>query len=351
MTAVITDPGTCLPHFPNATVIAPPDLPEDAWKELRNTGIGGSDILSLLRMDRRRGPLKLFLEKRGQYTPARDKQLDVAARRGKRLEPLVAELYAEETGHLVVGNPGTLAHIGEPWMRANLDFMVFDPDPAILECKTRTWRSAKSEDWDGDEPPDGPTVQACWYLLVTGWKRAYIAGLIDNELVHFKIDRDEELLSHLATVARDFYYNHLLPGIPPPPDGLASTNDMLACLWNVKPGAVKVVDPAEVQPLLTERRTAKDKIKKLEEDINRIEAELKLMHGDAEALVAPNGDKLCSWAKSGNFAHAKMRKELPETAAAYTRPIDTIDVERIKTEDPALYALYRARVFKDWTPA
>lgn len=347
MTAVIADPGGCLPHFPNATVIAPPDMPEDDWRALRDTGIGGTDILTLLRMNGRKGPLQLFLEKTGRYTPERSKKLDTSARRGKRLESLVAELVAEETGHLVVGNPGTLAHMGEPWMRANLDGMVFDPDPAVLECKTRTWRSAKKEDWGGQEPPDGPTVQACWYLLVTGWQRAYIAGLVDDDFYLFTVERDEELLGHLATVARRFYYDYLLPGRPPPPDGLEATSEMLACLWDVKPGAVKVVNPAEVEPLLIEREQAKEKVKEAQEEVRRLEAQLKLMMGDAEALIAPDGAELCSWRRSGNFAHAKLRKEAPKTAAAYTHLVSAVDVERIKIEDPALYKSYQARVFRD----
>lgn len=349
MTAVIVDPGDCLPYFPNATVIAPPDMPEDDWRALRHTGIGGSDILTLLRMSKYGGPLQLYLEKKGLYTRPDNKQLSTAARRGKRLESLVSELYAEETGHLVVGNPGTLAHIGEPWMRANLDYMVFDPDPAVLECKTRTWRSGKSEDWGGQEPPDGPTVQACWYLLVTGWKRAYIAGLVDDDFHWFKVERDEELLNHLATVARRFYFDHLLPGRPPKADGLDATTDLLQHLWDVKPGAVKLFDPSEIEPDLIERRRLKTEISTLKEKINTIENRLKMQLGDAEAAIAPDGRRLFSWIGNGGFAHARMAKQLPETAKAYTHLVETIDIPRIKEEDPALYQAFRSRVFRDAT--
>lgn len=349
MTAVIADPGPCLPHFPDGTVIAPPGLPENQWLQLRREGVGGSDIAALLGLDKHKGALELYLEKRGEYTRPHNPDLHRAGRRGKRLEPLVAEFFSEETGHLTVGTPGTLAHRREPWMRVNLDFMVFDPAPAVLECKTRTWRSGKAEDWTGSEPPDSPTVQACWGMAVTGWRRAYVAGLVDDDFHWWVIERDDELIGHLIQAARRFWFDHVLRGRPPAPDGLDSTKELLAHLWDVKPGSVKIFDPGEVQPQLHERHHLQQQIKQLKKRINEIEGGLRMMLGDAEIAQAPNGDPLFSCKPNGTFAHARFREELPETAKAYTRQADVLDIDRLKTEDPNLYTAYRSRVFRDGT--
>lgn len=347
MTAVIDDPGIHLPHFPDGFVIAPPGIPEDEWHKLRELAVCGSEIATLLEENRFGGALQLFHEKRGEYTRPRNRRLETAARRGKRLESLVAEIFAEETGYPVLGTPGTLAHIDEPWMRVNLDNIVLDPDPAVLECKTRTWRSARSENWNGEDPPDGPTLQACWGMKITGWQRGYVAGLIDDEFKWFRIERDEEFLDHLAKIARRFYYNHLLPGIPPPVDGLESTAQMLGHLWDVKPGMVKIADPDEVNPLRAQRRIIKKRIKEEEEELRKVEGRMKVIAGDAETIQAPDGTELFRWPSDGNFSEARFATELPETAREYTKQVDAIDLKAIKTKEPALYAKYRGRVLRD----
>src|SRR3546814_1758627 len=89
--------------------------------------------------------------------------------------------------------------LDHPHWIANPDRLALAPDSqagdevGVLECKTRTWRSAQVENWRGDEAPDGPALQAHWYLTVTGYRAAYVAGLIDDDLTWFRLERDDEL--------------------------------------------------------------------------------------------------------------------------------------------------------------
>lgn len=350
MTAAVIDPGIPLPHFPDAVVIAPPDLQKrdlKLWLRLRREGIGGSDILTALGMNTNADKLQLFLEKRGEYTRLRTPQLDRSARRGRRLESLVAEFFAEDTGYLVVGAPGMLAHRREPWMRVNLDGMAFDPNPAITEYKTRTWRSARLENWSGTEPPDGPTVQALWGLAVTGWQRAYVAGLVDDDLHWFRVERDEELIAHIVERMRSFWFDHVIPGIPPAPGGNACTTELLSHLWDVKPGAVKVFDPDEVNDLRREKLALREQAKQLNKRVTKLQNRQKTMLGDAEEAVTFEGETLFSWRRNGNFASARFREEEPELAAKYSHLVEDIDIELIKKERPDLYERFRARVFRE----
>jgi putative phage-type endonuclease len=73
--------------------------------ELRRSGIGGSDIAAILGLSPYATPLDVFRSKVENYV-----QSDSwAFRRGRLLEPVVAQIYAEETGAML-REVGTLRH-------------------------------------------------------------------------------------------------------------------------------------------------------------------------------------------------------------------------------------------------
>lgn len=353
---------------PTARLLAPSGLSREEWLKVRQTGIGGSDVAAILGMDRYRGPLEVYLDKRGELTEQRDPQLERAARRGHKLESLVAELFAEETGHAVVQVPGTLQHADHLWMLANLDRLVIEAPPggvaaAIyevdgtppyddvsgpLECKSRTWRSARRENWRGEEAPDGPALQAYWYRAVTGYKRAFVAGLVDDDFVWFQLADDQELIDHLVKVVADFHRDHIVAGVPPEPGDLDATGDLLNHLWETTADSVKLFAPAEVaeaDELLVRRKEIVAERKELKRELGAIENKLKAKLGDAEIALGP-GRELYSWKRNGNFASKRFADANPDVAAAHRRLIDVLDVEAIKTHEPDLYRAHRARVLR-----
>lgn len=340
---------------PTARLVAPKGLPREQWLEVRRRGIGGSDVAAILGMDPNRGPLHVYLDKRGQ-PERRNPRLERAARRGHRLESLVAEFFCEETGHQVVDAPGTLQHAEHPWMLANCDYLVVEagatPAPGgvagPLECKTRTWRAAAREGWGGEEPPDGPALQAHWYLAVTGYQVAYVAGLVDDDLVWYRIKRDEELIEHLITVVGRFWHEHVLAGVPPEPGDLEDADELLGRLWDIKPDSIRVfseAETAEIDLLLARRDAARNRIAELEREITSIENTLKAKLGPAEVALAP-GRELYSYRPTGTFASRRFRDEQPDLAAKYTRLVETVDQRRLQAEHPDVYRRYRARVLR-----
>jgi putative phage-type endonuclease len=164
---------------PTARLLLPAGAAAEVWQATRATGVGGSDVAAILGMDAHRGALAVWLEKTGQAPQRRDARLERSARRGHRLESLVAEFFAEETGLTVLDSPGTLQHVDHPHWIANPDRLtvatagIGRDDVSVLECKSRTWRSARFEGWHGEEAPDRPAIQAHWYLTVTGYRTAY----------------------------------------------------------------------------------------------------------------------------------------------------------------------------------
>jgi putative phage-type endonuclease len=336
-------------------LLAPAGLPRDEWLAVRRQGIGGSDVAAILGMDKRRGPLHVYLDKRGELEERRDPKLDRSARRGQKLESLVAELFAEETGLAVVTSPGTLQHVDHPWMLVNLDRAVFEHhggelngDGGVLECKSRTWRSARTEDWGGDEPPDGPAIQAFWGDAVSGYRKAWVAGLVDDDFVWFQLQYDQELIDHMVKLVSDFWHNHVIAGVPPEPGDLETTDELLSHLWDVKADSIRFFSPEEVteaDKLLTRHREIIAERKELKRELGAIENKLKAKLGDAEVALAP-GRELYTWRRNGTFAPKRFAATHPRIAAKYRRRVDLLDIEALKTHEPDKYRAHRARVLR-----
>jgi putative phage-type endonuclease len=343
---------------PAARLLAPAGLPREEWLAVRRQGIGGSDVAAILGMDRYRGPLHVYQDKRGELVERRNPRLERAARRGHRLEGLVAELFSEETGLWVVDSPGTFQNASHPHMLVNLDRAVFDTRPGdlaelagdggVLECKSRTWRSARREDWSGDEPPDGPAIQAYWGMAVTGYRRGWVAGLLDDDFAWFALEWDDELIGHLMAMVDRFWHEHVVPGVPPEPGDLESTDELLGRMWTVTADSVKLFtaeQAAEAEALIARRRELAAQREELDRDLGAVENQLKANLGDAEIAIAP-GRELYSWKRNGNFAYKRFRDAEPELATEYTRLIKAIDRERLAAEKPDIYRAHRARVLR-----
>lgn len=339
------------PVTPTARLLLPAGAPAEKWHAARGLGAGGSDVAALLGMDPHRGPLHVWLEKTGQAPPAHDARLERAARRGHALEGLVAEFFAEESGLTVLASPGTLQHVDHPHWIANPDRLTLsadDPgrdDLGVLECKTRTWRSARTEGWNGDEAPDRPAIQAHWYLNVTGYRHAYVAGLIDDDLTWWRLERDDELCGLLADAVDRFWHDHVVAGIPPEPDGSHATEELLARLWDAREDATVEVDPVEVMFLTQRRRELKEQIAVLDGKLTETENRMRALLGDAEVATV-GGKPVITWRQNGQFAHARFREAQPELAAAYTRLAPAVDAERLAAEKPETYRQFRARVLR-----
>jgi putative phage-type endonuclease len=339
------------PVTPTARLLLPAGAAEDVWRAARQGGIGGSDVAAILGMDAHRGPMHVWLEKTGQAPERHDARLERAARRGHRLEGLTAEFFTEESGLTVMDSPGTLQHVDHPHWIANPDRLTAAPNDqardelGVLECKSRTWRSARLEGWHGEQAPDRPAIQAHWYLTVTGYRFAYVAGLIDDELEWWRLDRDDELCGLLADAVDRFWHDHVLTGLPPKPDGSQATAELLARLWDAREEATIEVDPVETMLLKQRRRELKEQIGELGDELTEVENRMRQLAGDAEVATI-GGRPAFTWRQNGNFAAARFREEQPQLAAEYTRLVPAVDTERLAQEHPEIYRKYRARVLR-----
>lgn len=191
-----------------------------AWERIRKSGIGGSDIAAIMGLSPYKSAFALYAEKHGDVE-AEDLSNNEYVYWGTALEQLVADRFCELTNKKV-RKCGTLQDENYEFMLANVDRLVVGEETG-LECKTAN--GFKAKDWDGDEVPDAYYCQCQWYMMITGFKKWYIACLIGgNHFVWKEIPRNDEFIAEMSTAAIIFW-NNLENNIAPEVDGSESTTE------------------------------------------------------------------------------------------------------------------------------
>lgn len=199
-------------------------------------------------------------------------------------------------------------------MIADVDRLVVGED-AGLECKTASVYNA--DKWADGSIPLHYVMQCYHYMAVTGKKTWYIAAVIlGKEFTYRKLEWDDELIERLVEIERDFWDNHVVQGIIPPPDGSRACDEVIQQYFHTakKASAIRLTGFDEK---LKRREEILGAISELQEEQKQIEQEVKL------------------FMKENEFANS-------EAFRVSWKNIDStrLDAERIRAERPELYVDY-----------
>lgn len=288
--------------------ISTADLSYEEWLRLRKTGIGGSDAGAICGLNPYVSPMGVFYEKTREEVETYDNE---SMRQGRDLEDYVARRFMEETGLKVRRSNAMYQSEEYPFMLANVDRLISGKKMG-LECKTAS--AYNLDKWTGDSVPTHYEIQCHHYMAVTGAEAWYLAVLImGREFKYKRIDRDEELIQNLITIEREFWKEHILTGNMPDPDGSDISNEVINRYF---PTSVKksIPLPSYLNKQLKRREEINRLTKKLEQEQNQIEQQIKLFMGKYEEAF--NEHYKVSWSN-----------------------VDTvrIDSKRLKEERPDLY--------------
>jgi putative phage-type endonuclease len=299
-------------------------MPRDEWLELRRQGLGGSDAATVVGLNPYKSPLALYFEKRGEVD---DTEMGEPAYWGIKLEDIVAQEFAERTGLDVRLYPYMLQQAEHDWMLVNLDRLVFEgPDATeplgVLEVKTTGAHHA--HEWADGAVPEYYQVQVAHELAVSGLDRAWIVCLVGGQRLTepVEIERDNALIADLIAVEGAFWAD-TVAGIPPAADASESTTEALAKRYpTAEIGKTVVLGDGEVVDLLMRRADAKAALKRAKERTDLVDNQLRLLMGDAEIGLLPNGDKACTLKSvdAQRFDLDAFRQDHPDLAARYTVP-------------------------------
>jgi len=298
----------------------------EAWLELRNSGLGGSDAAVIMGVNPWKSKLALWAEKTGQKKPE-DLSKNQRVYWGQKNEANIADWFEEETGKQV-RRRGMMRSCQYPWMLASVDREVIG-EKAGLEIKTAGVDQAKY--WGEDEIPDMYYLQCQWYMAVTGYDRWYIAVLIGgNDARWAVVERNQEQIDQLIEAGKNFW-QQVTDLIPPPPDGSDSARDVLNAKYpGGKTETLEMTQPEAVQAITAYRMLAKQKTE-LEKQTEAVKQHIMELMGDTEEAKI-DGTKV-TW----------------KTTAGRV----TLDSKALKKDMPAVYEKYKkvgkeTRTFRIW---
>ena len=250
----------------------------------RTKFLGASEIPAVLGLSPFKSPLDVFLEKTGRLV---QNPPTIQMRAGNFLEPLVIELFEEETGIQVVNKQAHLTLQDHPFISATIDGETLDG--CLVECKT----TGSSEGWGEpgtDQVPDHILVQVVQQMAVSDKGVVWIPVLIGrNDFRIYRIGRDLELEKIVVARGVEFWEKHVLADVPPEPRTIAD----LKALFPTSKVIAKEATPEIREKIAT--------IKQLRDDINAREGVEKTLlfgvqayMGEADTLTF-GGKTIATW--------------------------------------------------------
>ena len=287
------------------------DLPKTDWLKYRKKGITGTDAGAICGLNPYSSAFQIYQDKITDEIEEFDNE---SMRQGRDLEEYVARRFSEETGLKVRRANAIFQNEENPFMLADFDRLIVG-QKAGLECKTVSPYS--SDKWNEGNIPLHYQMQVQHYLAVSGFDCWYIAAVIfGREFLIRKIERDEELINYLIDIERGFWYNNVLAGIMPEPDGSDNCSEMIAKMY-FKGQENKTIKLSGYKEILDRRADLDKLIKKMEKEKKEIDQKIKMEMQDA--TVALEAGYKISWS---NFEQNKL------------------DTKKLKEEKPDIYKEY-----------
>lgn len=325
---------------PQAKLVLRADAFRDEWLAARRLGLGGSDMSTVAGVNQYDSLYALWLDKTGR---GEEKSQTRRMRMGHLFEPIVAELFTEQTG-IPVRRAGLMRHRLNEWMQVSVDRL--SADGGICEYKTTNWRTNDAEVWLDGDVPDHAEVQSQWGLAVTGRTHAHAMVLIDgNEALHRVIPRDDNLIETLVEMGQRFWFEQVLANVAPEIDGSDATGTALRRRYSITDPDSTTTATVTSLDIFDEWRAGKAREQAGKSAAAAAENKLRELIGEFETLLVL-GDPLVTCKQNGTFGEKRFAADHPELAAELVTTKTVLDIERLKTEYPGMYAAYRARVLR-----
>ena len=222
----------CDQHFNEFADIS--NVTEQQWHELRQKGIGGSDVGAILGVSPYRSIIDVYTDKIATapiITPQSESMYW-----GTKLETIIADTFTEKTGKPYFKPTKMYVHPVFKYMLANLDGVTVDDNgnPAILEIKTAN--EYVKEEWRDGHIPDTYYAQVQHYMCITGLNMAYVVVLIGGQTFKIvPIERDTKYINKMIQKEIAFWNNVVAKTMPQPDGTTATVNALNKILTNSVP--------------------------------------------------------------------------------------------------------------------
>lgn len=253
----------------------------EEWLAERKKSIGGSDAGIICGYNKYSTPFALWAEKTGAIEPEdiSDKE---AVRLGNDLEDYVAKRFTEATGKKVRRCNYTFRNDDFSFAHANIDREVLGEE-AGLECKTTSNFEYIHLCEQGEYPPQW-YCQMLHYMMVTGWKKWYLAVCcFGRGFYTFEIERTPEIekeIKALADIERGFW-KQVEENVAPDVDGFSATSDAVSTIFDHSSEGSSI-DLGAVEIHLRQYEAIEKQIAQLQKLLDEEKNHIKLFMKDSE---------------------------------------------------------------------
>ena len=256
-----------------------------AWIAEHRSYIGGSGISAAAGLNKYKTKLALYLFMKGEI----EDDAGIKARMGTCLEPLLRELFWEETGLRVIPCP-MVRHPEYNFIGANPDGSIEDEPTSGFEGKTYDFSTEDAWGEPGtDQIPPEYAMQCQLYMGIKEWKKMYVEALhrTTGKSSVYVVRFNSEIYDMLIECGVRFHNNHLLPGIPPAPE--AGDLEYIREIYPTETGET-IASVGEVDEWAFEYLRLKNVIDPMEKERDGYKAKMMLYMESASMLTTMHGD-------------------------------------------------------------
>jgi len=292
------------------------------WLSHRNTGIGASEIGTLMGVNKWETPYQLWRRKRGMDAPKETSSLMLI---GTLCEDAVARYFEIETGKRVIKSSAAdilYVHPDKEHLRVTPDRLYWidsegkrrADNKGILECKT------SQLDIDPDSIPPQYFCQVQYQMGVMQKEHAALAWLSRGRDFGYKyIEFDADFFACMVEVADRFWNECVIGGREPE----ATTSEDVLMKYS-GPQLGKTVEAGEsiLEAYARLKDVRAERLAKEKEEDELVEM-LKVFCSDAEAITYA-GKVLATWKQSkdsSRFDKGAFEREHPEMYASYVKSV------------------------------
>lgn len=303
----------------STTVIRPKDRAE--WLEFRKSGIGSSEVATIVGLNPWETPYQLWRRKIGLDTP---KDENFAMKAGHYLEDAVSMFWQDETGRQVIKRSTgdwIIRNNERPYIQVSPDRTYWlegmkhnDTNKGILECKT-TQMSI-----DADDLPKHWFCQVQYQLGGAELMHGSIAWLTQGREFGYKdLSLVPDFYGWLVEEVERFWTDNILGKKEP---AAVSVQDVLLKYNRHTDGKIVEVDDTIFEAYNRLKGLKKD-LAAIEKEKDELEGRIKLGFGDAEA-ISYGGQTIATWKApkdSEKFDTKAFTAEHPDLARQYTKTV------------------------------
>ena len=300
-------------------------------KAKREGTLGSSDAPVVAGLSPYKSPLVLYYELHGELPRYSDEET-ASQRIGSRLEPVIAELAAEEL-KLKIRRCAPRRHPTHAFMTANLDYEIIShpKGPGVFEVKNR----AGQKPWE--QLPEDVELQARHQMAVTNRAWGIVAAMFQfGTIRHYELERDKELETVLIEIEGRFMLRVAL-GEPPDTVWDKESLSMLKRLYPTDSGKTITLDSPEAVAMVDQYLGCREVLKDMEAKEAAAKGWIQAAMQDASTAYLPGYQiKWKSTKSSKRFdedalkaAHPDLHQQFMTARAGYRRFVVKPAKERV----------------------